>query len=109
MKVPIVFLPNFSGFFSSIDFIKFELSSKYCKVVFPLVEAPLPQTIFPFLFSEPRVDDIVLFKNSDKIMVKRISKILNGKYYVRGDNKVDSKNIEPISKREILGKVVITL
>ncbi|KKQ96263.1 MAG: hypothetical protein A2689_02755 [Candidatus Levybacteria bacterium RIFCSPHIGHO2_01_FULL_38_96] len=63
----------------------------------------------PFLFSEPRVDDIVLFKNSDKIMVKRISKILNGKYYVRGDNKVDSKNIEPISKREILGKVVITL
>lgn len=63
----------------------------------------------PYLFSEPKIGDIVLFKYRDKIMVKRIVKIEKGKYYLSGDNKADNLKIKPIDKNKILGKIIFIL
>lgn len=60
----------------------------------------------PFFFFPPRVNDRIVFKNDNKIVVKRISEIENEKYFILGDNKRDSKNFQPIKRKEILGKVI---
>lgn len=61
----------------------------------------------PYLFSKPKIGDIVLFKYRDKIMVKRIKKLENRKIIVAGDNSSDSLKTEPIERSQILGKVII--
>ncbi|MEK7160284.1 MAG: S26 family signal peptidase [Patescibacteria group bacterium] len=70
-------------------------------------------SFIPFLFKNPAVGDIVAFNNKGKqILIKRIKKIENGRYYVRGDNKddsLDSRNIGFISKSRILGQVIYKL
>lgn len=63
----------------------------------------------PYLFSKPKIGDIVLFKYRDKIMVKRIKKFENRKIIVAGDNSSDSLKTEPIERRDILGKVLLTI
>lgn len=60
----------------------------------------------PYSFSKPEIGDIVLFKYSDKLMVKRITKISNGKYYLLGDNRLDSLKVKPIERNQILGKII---
>ncbi len=67
----------------------------------------------PYLFSKPKVGDIVAFKIDNKVLIKRIMKInpspsSGEKYFVKGDNKsdsLDSKSIGLINKKDILGKV----
>lgn len=63
----------------------------------------------PYLFSKPKIGDIVLFKYRDKIMAKRIKKFENGKIIVAGDNNLDSLKIELIEFGDILGKVLWAL
>ena len=66
----------------------------------------------PYWFKDPKINDIVAFRNSGKIFLKRIIKIQNGKYFVAGDNKndsYDSRNFGDISKKQILGKVIYIL
>jgi len=90
----------------------------------------------PYLFSKPKVGDIVLIRHSgdqakpetpesswrfrhcqndegSKFLIKRITKIdpsADGeKYFVRGDNEkdsVDSRRFGRIERKEIVGKVV---
>ena len=73
----------------------------------------------PFIFSKPKVGDVVVFKYQNKIYIKRISKIKGGstssrfrgasKYFLEGDNKkdsLDSRKIGWISRKQILGKIV---
>ncbi len=66
-----------------------------------------------YLFKNPKVGDIVAFKNFDgKILIKRITKKQTGNFFIEGDNKkdsLDSKNFGMISKDKILGKVIYTL
>ncbi len=66
-----------------------------------------------YLFSSPRIGDIIVFNNrnkkdskDNKIYIKRIIAINNNKLSVAGDNKRDSKKLEPISRDEIIGKVI---
>lgn len=65
----------------------------------------------PYWFRNPQSGDVILFKDKDskKQIVKRIVKINNKKYSIKGDNIKDSKEFEPILKKEIVGKVVYKL
>lgn len=60
----------------------------------------------PFFFSKPKIGDVVVFKNSKKLIIKRIVKEVNKKFLVEGDNKKDSHDFGFIEKKEILGKVI---
>jgi len=67
----------------------------------------------PYWFKTPQINDIVAFKdNSDKVLVKRISKIQNGKYFLEGDNKndsLDSRKLGSFSKDRIIGEIILKL
>ena len=63
----------------------------------------------PFIFRDPKVGDIVLFKSKNKIIIKKIMKIISNNYYIEGINKADSKKFGPIKKQEILGKITIKI
>lgn len=60
----------------------------------------------PFKFSNPKAGEIIVFRNDNKLIVKKITKIENNKYFLEGENKMDSKNFDPIDKKKILGKVL---
>lgn len=68
----------------------------------------------PYLFSKPKIGDIVAFRPVNEIFIKRIAKINQSaegeKYFVKGDNKMDSldsRKLGWIEKKEIIGKVII--
>jgi len=67
----------------------------------------------PYWFKNPQINDIVAFKEkSDKVLLKRIIQIKSGKYFVKGDNQndsLDSRNFGYISKKQILGEMIIKL
>lgn len=60
----------------------------------------------PFKFISPKEGDVILFRNNNKNIVKRISKIENNKYFVSGDNKKDSMKFDSLTSEKILGKVI---
>lgn len=63
----------------------------------------------PFIFSKPKIGDVVVFKVDDRIFIKRVKEIKNQKFFLEGDNKKDSlgsKKIGWISGKKILGKIV---
>ncbi len=63
----------------------------------------------PFIFSKPKVGDIVVFKVDDRIYIKRVKEIKNQRFSLNGDNKkdsLDSKEIGWINKEDIIGKVI---
>ncbi|MBI2028049.1 MAG: S26 family signal peptidase [Candidatus Levybacteria bacterium] len=65
-----------------------------------------------YLFSKPKAGDIVAFRKNEKVFVKRIAKINNDNYFVRGDNRedsLDSRKIGWINRKEILGKVIFKI
>lgn len=64
----------------------------------------------PYIFSSPKSGDIVAFKKENKVLVKRIKKIRDDKYYLIGDNEKDSLDSEEfgwIPKDKIIGKVIL--
>ncbi len=67
---------------------------------------------FSYLLSRPRENDVVVLRHphNSKFLLKRISKTINGAVFVEGDNKTeseDSRQFGPVSKREIVGKVLV--
>lgn len=63
----------------------------------------------PYLFSPPKVGDVVVFKFENKFIIKKISKVNGEWYYVEGENKKDSLDIPKIKRGDILGKVIFKL
>lgn len=62
-----------------------------------------------YLFSKPKVGDIVVVKHQGKEMVKRIHYILGREYFVQGDNKkesIDSRSFGAIDRSQLIGKAV---
>ncbi len=60
-------------------------------------------------FYQPKKGDIVAVKVNGKEIIKRISKTNDRYILIMGDNKkesTDSRNFGPISKEEIIGKVI---
>ena len=67
-----------------------------------------------YLFSPPKIGEIVILKDprDKRIIIKRIEKIENGLYSVRGDNKkasTDSLEYGMLKKKNIIGKVIYKL
>lgn len=65
----------------------------------------------PYLFSAPKVNDIIGFKDNitSKIFIKRIKEKDKNTFFVCGDNKhdsMDSKKMGWIERKQIVGKVV---
>ena len=61
-----------------------------------------------------RVDNIIVLKHpyNNSYIIKRITKKNNNLYFVRGDNKnesTDSKNFGWISKKDIIGRVIMKI
>lgn len=63
----------------------------------------------PYRWTNPKIKDIILFKSSNKIIVKQIYKIEDEKYFIEGINKIDSKFFNSINKSEILGKLIFKI
>ncbi len=66
---------------------------------------------YSYLFTSPRIGDVVAVKDprDGKILIKRVAKIENEKYFVTGDNKAestDSRKFGMLDKRSIIGRVV---
>lgn len=64
---------------------------------------------FPYFLSSPRINDIVIFNFNKKLVVKRLVKINEGKYYLDGDNKFDSLPVMSLDRKQILGKLIFKL
>ncbi len=68
------------------------------------------ETVFasslPYLFSKPKVGDIVVFTWLNRTLIKRIKKIKSNHCLLEGDNLSDSLKIGWINKKEIIGKVL---
>lgn len=60
----------------------------------------------PYKINEPKIGDIILFKNKNKNIVKKIIKINNNMIFTQGENLLDSKKFLPIMKNEVTGKVI---
>lgn len=56
---------------------------------------------------EPKVGDVIVFKNKGRYFIKRIDKFIDNYVYVSGDNKVKSSRVGPIKKGMIVGKVIM--
>lgn len=60
----------------------------------------------PYLIFNPKIGDIVAFKDGDKSVIKRIKEVGEDRCLVQGDNKKDSKDFGWIEKNKIIGKVI---
>lgn len=63
----------------------------------------------PLVWSAPKVGDIVVFEKEDKMYVKRIGEIKSKKFFLVGDNPVDSldsRKFGLINSSKIKGKVI---
>ena len=61
-----------------------------------------------YWFSSPKINDIVVVSFNKSILIKRITGIKNGKYFLSGDNKndsLDSRKFGLVLRNQILGKV----
>lgn len=62
-----------------------------------------------YIFSRPKIGDIVVIRHQGKEMIKRIQKYDDRQVFVTGDNKkesTDSRNFGLIDKSNIIGKVI---
>lgn len=65
----------------------------------------------PCLFKKPKIGDVVVVKDkkTGRILIKRIVLIENGKLSLEGDNKSDSLKIEPVKRKDILGRMIFRI
>ena len=62
----------------------------------------------PFLFSKPRIGDVVVLRKENKTLIKRVTRIRNDKFFLAGDNVMDSMNVWA-NKKDIKGKIVYVI
>lgn len=64
-----------------------------------------------FLLSKPIIGDVIALRDprEGKVIIKRITKNVNNKYFVEGDNKkssTDSRIFGMIERKDIIGKII---
>ena len=69
---------------------------------------------FPYIFSQPRIGDVIVFKHivPPFIYCKKIKKIINDDIWVEGENKehsIDSRKFGFIKRKNIIGRVLFKL
>ena len=62
--------------------------------------------VLTFNWSKISPKDVVVFKNSVKLLIKRVEKIQNLIFLVAGDNKAANSLVRRVKKAQIVGKVV---
>ncbi len=65
-----------------------------------------------YIFSQPKIGDMIVIKLENKEIIKRVHYILGRKVFVQGDNQkesIDSRNFGAVDKSEIIGKVVFVV
>jgi signal peptidase I len=65
--------------------------------------------VLSFNYSNPKVGTAVLFNHNRQVYLKRITQIRDNKYYLAGDNQVDShdsKDFGWVGKSSLVGSVV---
>jgi phage repressor protein C with HTH and peptisase S24 domain len=67
------------------------------------------EQVFTVGFLGINPEDVVVFKYDNKILIKRVKKILGNQYFLEGDNPKDSLSIDSVSKQDILGKVIFKI
>lgn len=60
----------------------------------------------PYFLTEPKVGDVIVFKNKNKNIIKKLTKIEKDEYFIEGLNSSDSLRFDPIRRSEILGKII---
>lgn len=68
--------------------------------------------VLVFRFAKIKNGDVVAFKHSSKVLIKRVISKKHEKYYLEGDNKndsFDSRSFGGIEKHDIIGKVIYKL
>lgn len=66
----------------------------------------------PYLFKNPAINDIIVFKISGNFFIKRIKEKNGNTFFVEGDNKkdsLDSKKFGKILQDQIVAKIVYKL
>lgn len=63
----------------------------------------------PYLYSTPKIGDVIVAQINDTLIIKRIKNIKKNKYLLEGDNRFDSLKIEPITIGKILGKLILRI
>jgi nickel-type superoxide dismutase maturation protease len=74
-------------------------------------ETVLVSSVF-YWFKKPKIGDIVAFRDKEAVLIKRITKVDKGKYFLEGDNKkdsLDSRKLGLISRDKILGEIIYRL
>lgn len=64
-----------------------------------------------YFLSKPKIGDLIVLKRG-QYMIKRIEKIRENEFFVVGDNKkesTDSREFGWVSKKEIVGKVILKI
>ena len=59
-----------------------------------------------------KVNDVVIVKFKNKILIKRVIKIKDKKYFLKGDNikhSTDSRNFGLIQNKDIIGKMILKI
>jgi len=78
--------------------------------MFPYIKPNDYILIWKFVFRKKiKIDDVIVFRKDDTIMIKRVFEIEEGGIFVMGDNKgesTDSRNFGPISFDMVIGKVI---
>lgn len=100
----------FHRFFSFLPIIKFQVLGNS---MFPLYKAGDMVLVnkFAYFLNNPKRGDIVILTDprDKRVVLKRIAKIANKKYYVLGDNEkesTDSRTFGWIRKEQVVGKVI---
>lgn len=67
-----------------------------------------------YFYKKPKVGDVIIFSHTTPphILIKRITKIVNGKYMVAGDNKkesIKSAKIGLVDFHDIIGRVIFKI
>lgn len=58
-----------------------------------------------FLFSKPKVGDVIIFQHLNKVLLKRVTQSEEDYVEVFGDNKSDNLEVGKIQRENIIGRV----
>lgn len=64
-----------------------------------------------YFLKKPKINQIVVLKK-ERYIIKRVTKIMNDRYFVLGDNKeesTDSREFGWVEKKDIVGKVIFKI